>query len=101
MKVGGSTTQTEQVQRADGQPQKNEKGRRVKVDTKDVKSNVNVVVKKRPTNAPELDIEEQQLLFLDDCFGEQSNVENFLEEAISIMKKDETRMMLAMMAKKN
>lgn len=37
MKVGGSTTQTELVQRADGQPLKNEKGRRVKVDTKDVK----------------------------------------------------------------
>lgn len=62
---------------------------------------MNVVVKKRPTNVPELDIEEQQLLFLDDCFGEQSNVENFLEEAIAIMKKDETRMMLTMMAKKN
>jgi hypothetical protein len=38
---------------------------------------------------------------LDDCFGEQSNVEHLLEEAIAIMKKDETRMMLAMMAKKN
>jgi hypothetical protein len=31
----------------------------VKVDPKDVKSNVNVVVKKRPTNAPEIDIDEQ------------------------------------------
>lgn len=71
------------------------------MDAKDVKQNVNVVVKKRPTNAPEIDIDEQQLLFLDDCFGEQSNVEVLLEEAIGIMKKDETRMLLAMMAKKN
>lgn len=71
------------------------------MDPKDVKSTVNVVVKKRPTNEPELDIDEQQLLFLDDCFGEQANVENQLEEAIQIMKKDETRMMMAMIAKKN
>jgi len=38
---------------------------------------------------------------LEDCFGEQSVIENQLEEAIAIMKKDEARMMLAMMSKKN
>jgi hypothetical protein len=40
-------------------------------------------------------------MFLDECFGEQSHVDNMLEEAIVIMKKDEARLMLAMMAKKN
>jgi len=38
-----------------------------------------------------LDVEDEQLQFMDDAFGETVHVETYLDDAITIMKRDEAR----------
>ena len=49
------------------------------------------VLTKRLTNEPPLDQEEEQAIFLDDCFGEGVVIEFHLDKATNQMKKDEGR----------
>lgn len=48
------------------------------------------MIKKRQTLEPELDPTEAQLNFIDDCFGEGSNIEQLLEEALQVNKREDT-----------
>ena len=60
-----------------------------------------VIVRKRLTNEPALDHTEEQLVFLDDCFGEGSNMEVPVEEAIQALKRDDNRASAPPTSKRN
>ena len=50
-----------------------------------------VVIRKRPTLEPDLDHNEQQIQFLDEVFGEQSQIEEAIDRASLALKRDEAR----------
>ena len=47
------------------------------------------IIRKKPTMEPEIDPDEQQIIFLDDTFGPESHIEDQLDEAVRIMKRDD------------
>lgn len=47
------------------------------------------IIRKKPMMEPEVDPDEQQVIFLDDTFGPESHIEDQLDEAVRIMKRDD------------
>ena len=60
-----------------------------------------VIIRRRLTNEPPLDHMDEQIHFLDDCFGENANIEGPLDEAIQTVKKDESRSTVSLASKRN
>lgn len=58
-------------------------------DTDEFKSKI---LKSRVSNEPPLEATEEEANFLDDCFGENVDVESYLDEAKAQLKRDEARM---------
>lgn len=58
-----------------------------------------IVIRKRATLEPDFDIDEMQLKFIDDCFGEQANIEEALDRAVQQVKNEDR--LQSLQSKKN